>query len=666
VADSAPQEPPKLVDSGPCRDTLRGMAAVSESSSAPEAPAADRRGANAVDIFLERVADSGDNVALWRKVGGDWKSSSWNDWGRAAREIAGGLRALGVATGDAVVVLANTRAEWVECDLGILQAGAITVPIYPSNTPEQCEYIISDCGGTYIVVEDPHQLEKLYDPEVRSKLAGLTKIIYMTDVARLEKPDDQGRTSPQLDEVLPDDADRDKLISLDELRARGRDWLEANAGKLDQIRDEIDPEQAATYIYTSGTTGPPKGVILTHANLAFECRALRDLLGLGADDRQLLFLPLAHSFAKVLEWAAISVGFQTAFAESIGQLVPNMQEMHPTFMGAVPRVYEKAYVKIQANFEHKRKKLLSRLIIDWAVKKGQQRSRLLQDGKSATGFGYRMADKLVFNKVAATFGGNIRFFVSGGAPLSREIAEFFHAAGILILEGYGLTETTAATHVNRPDDFAFGTVGPALPGVEVEIAPDGEILVRGGNVMKGYFGQPEATAEVLEDDGWFHTGDIGVIEDGKLKITDRKKDIIVTAGGKNVAPQNIEGHLKAICPHVSQVMVYGDKRKFLTALITLSEENLAEWAAERGLADKSLAELSEEPAVRELVQSHIDALNEDLASYETIKKFEILPYDFGQESGELTPTLKVKRKFCTEKYWDILDGFYPKDDRSSL
>ncbi len=634
---------------------------TASSSPASAKPASDASHKTALDIFAERVAESGPETALRRKVGTAWRASTWNDWSRAASEIAGGLIGLGVTPGDRVVILARTRQEWVECELGVLRAGAICVPIYPSNTPEQCEYVINDASATVLIVEDAHQLEKLMDTDVAGKLAGVTHVIYMEGEARLERPDHQGRTTVPLDAVWTegDKIDDAAVLSLDDLRRAGRQWLGANEAELDTIAHALDPAQAATIIYTSGTTGPPKGVVLTHANIAFECSAVKDLLGIGPDDEQLMFLPLAHSFAKVLEWSGIMVGAAMAFAESVPKLIDNMKEVRPTFMGAVPRVYEKAYVKIQANFAAKRKKALGRMIIDFALRQGQRRSRLEQQGHTASGLGLTIADKLVFAKVRATFGGRLKFFISGGAPLAREIAEFFHAAGILVLEGYGLTETMAATHVNRPDSFEFGTVGPPLPGVEMKIASDGEILVRGGNVMKEYFGKPEATAEVLDPDGWFRTGDIGVIGDnGHLTITDRKKDIIVTAGGKNVAPQNLENSMKAACPYVSQVMVHGDKRKFLSALVTLNEEMIVPWARERSLGDTSIPALAVDPQVVALVQAAFDELNADLASYETIKKFHILDTDFDQETGELTPTLKVKRKFVTAKFQSILDGFY--------
>ena len=657
----------------------RAMASESAAKQSTMRAAPKSEGKTALDIFAARVEASGDRVALRHKHDGSWHTTSWNQWNQGAQKLAGGLIDLGVGVGDRVVILSDTRREWVVSDLGILMAGAIVVPIYPSSTPEQCEYIINDSGAKVVIAEDPHQLEKLLDAEVVSKLTGVEKVVLVSELARLERKDHKGRVEVTLSDVLgesggdePKHAYRDVehidieswIISLADLQSAGAEWLGSNHERLEQIAGALDPAQPATFVYTSGTTGPPKGVVLTHSNIAFECNAVKDLLDLGADDEQLLFLPLAHSFARVLEWSAIAVGAVTAFAEGIGQLIQNMQEVKPTFMGAVPRVYEKAYVKIQSNFEAKRKKLIPGMLINWALRKGKQRSEIEQAGGRADSLGIGLADKLVFSKVRQTFGGRLRFFISGGAPLSREIAEFFHSAGILILEGYGLTETTAASHVNRPKSFKFGTVGQALPGVEVEIAEDGEILLRGGNILKEYYNKPDATAEAIDPDGWFHTGDVGVIDEaGRLKITDRKKDIIITAGGKNVAPQNIENAFKALCPVASQIMVYGDKRKYLSALITLSEEAIAPWARENSVSFSDYSDLTQKPEVRDLIQGYIDTLNADLAKYETIKKFAILDRDFDQATGELTPTMKVKRKFCSKKYEAILEGFY--DDAAS-
>jgi long-chain acyl-CoA synthetase len=612
----------------------------------------------ALDVFANRVAATPDEVALRRKEGGTWKSCSWREWDLISREVAGGLASLGFEVGDRAVILSQTRAEWVEVHVGVLMAGGVSVPIYPSNTPSQTEYVITNSGAKIAFVEDPHQLEKLFDPEVRSKLEQVERVVYLSDVADLERPDAKGRKNPKLDEVLPQ-AEKGWVMSFEELREAGSKWLEENQGRLDEIARDLDPSQPFSIIYTSGTTGNPKGVVITHSNIAFECNAVKDLLELGAGDEQLLFLPLAHVFAKVLLWASVQVGASIAFAESIPKLVQNLQEVKPTFMGAVPRVYEKAYAKIQASFEEKRKKPVTRALINWALKKGGERSKAEQGGQPSDGLSIKLADKLVFSKVRDTFGGRIKFFVSGGAPLAREIAEFFHAAGVLVLEGYGLTETTAAHSVNRPDDFAFGTVGPPIPGVETKIADDGEILMRGGHIMKGYYNNPEATAEVLDEDGWFHSGDIGEIDSrGHIRITDRKKDIIVTGGGKNVAPQNIENAFKTRCPLASQIVVIGDKRPYLVALVTLNEEAMVEWARDKGMSYENLAELSKKPEVEAVIRQHVDELNATLPSYETIKRFTILDRDFDQESGELTPTLKVKRKAVSEKFAARIEQLY--------
>jgi long-chain acyl-CoA synthetase len=606
-----------------------------------QAPAAAPIRRTAVDVFNQRAIISAARVALRHKEGGVWKPTTWGEWARAAREIAGGLAELGVSIGDRVAILSATRREWVLSDVGVMTAGAVVVPIYASNLPDQCEYILKDSGAVIAIVEDPHQLEKLL--EVRRALPEVRKVIVMSSRATLERPDKQGRKTVELTDVLPEGSlGRDWVMTLDELRQQGAKWLVRDPKRLDEIAGLIDPTSAATIIYTSGTTGPPKGVIITHANLVFECTAVEDLLDLGENDEQVLFLPLAHSFARVVEWACIAIGASTAFAEGLTQLVSNMGEVRPTFVAAVPRVFEKAYAKIQASFAEKRKKPITRFIVDKALAAGRERSKRLQAGQPADGLRFRLADKLVFDKVRATFGGRMRFFISGGAPLSAEIAEFFHAAGILILEGYGLTETTAAGTINRPDSYRFGTVGLPLPGVEIKIADDGEILIRGGNIMKGYWNQPEATAEVLEPDGWFRSGDIGVIEKGgHLRITDRKKDIIVTAGGKNVAPQNLENDLKAMCPLISQVVVLGDKQKYLVALITLNDDA----AADRAASEKE-------------VKAAVDRLNQKLPSYETIKRTSILDRDLTEDAGELTPSLKVKRKVVTDRYKAAIEAMY--------
>jgi long-chain acyl-CoA synthetase len=610
---------------------------------------------NAVVMFTDRVQASTDKPVLRWKEAGTWRQASWRQWDQASRQIAGGLVALGVGKGERSCVLANTRPEWLYCDIGILMAGGVTVPIYQSNLAHECEYIINDCGAKIVFVENPQQLQKLMAE--RDKLAGVVRVIYFDAVAKLDKPDAQGRTELGLDDVIAA-GDKPWLMSLAELRAAGEIWLGEHAGELEKRWADIKADDSFTFVYTSGTTGPPKGVVLTHKNIVWECDSMREVLPVDETDEQLLFLPMAHIFAKILEWTSIAKGSRIAFAESIAKIKDNLGEVRPTFMCAVPRVLEKVYLGILGN--RNASPPTKQRIFDWAFSVGKQVSHYKQRHQPVPlglTLKNRVATRLVFQKIQAVLGGRIRFLVSGGAPLSRDIAEFFHAAGVLILEGYGLTETTAGSCVNRPEKYAFGSVGVPVPGLEVKIADDGEILIRGGSVMKEYYGKPEATREVIDAEGWFHTGDIGVIDDGIVKITDRKKDIIVNAGGKNIAPQNLENALKAT-PYISQVMVHGDKRPYLVALVTLNEENVGKWAHDNGVAFAGVADLAQSAQVRALVQKYIDELNAKEPSYSSIKKFAILHQDFSQDTGELTPTLKVKRKFTSEKYKELIDAFY--------
>jgi long-chain acyl-CoA synthetase len=419
----------------------------------------------------------------------------------------------------------------------------------------------------------------------------------------------------------------------------------------------VTSDDPASFIYTSGTTGNPKGVILTHGNWVYEAYAIEELKLIARDDVVLMFLPMAHSFAKVIEAVWFSTGATAAFVESLEKIMDNAAEVRPTVMPAVPRIFEKAYNTVVS------KGLatpgLKGKLFHLALDAFEEYAHAKEQRRDYGSFGLLIGRKLVFPKLSATlserFGGRMRLFISGGAPLSPKIAHFFDQLGFVILEGYGLTETSAGTFVNRPGKNKIGTVGPPVPGTQVRVAEDGEILVKGGGVMKGYYNAPEATAEVLQD-GWLATGDIGEVDaDGFLRITDRKKDIIVTAGGKNVAPQNLENELKTD-PLISQAMVHGDKRKFLSALITLNEDNARKWAAENGLPAGQ--ELHQDPKLRARIQQAVDALNARQASYSSIKKFAVLPRDFTQETGELTPTLKVKRKVVTQKHKDLLDGFY--------
>ncbi len=612
-----------------------------------------------IDMFKDQVARSSERTALRWKQGGQWVTKSWRDYYETGRKIAAGLVSLGVQHKDRVAIIANTRREWVECDAGILFAGAATVPIYQTLTVEQTEYIISNSESKVLIVENPQQMEKAFDPAVRGKLLPLKKILYIDESVTLPAPDKKGRTTFSINDVVPE-KDRGLVMSLSDLVAAGEKVLAKSPQDLDARMAACKPEDVATIVYTSGTTGNPKGVVLTHDNFVFETESVADLLQLAPSDEQLLYLPLAHIFAKILVMSQVRVGFVTAFCEGIEKIVPNMGEVKPTFFGSVPRVYEKAYSKIKSNAAAGG--ALKAKIFDWAIGVGRKASALRQKSKQPSGllaFQYRLADKLVFSKIKTLFGGRVRFFISGAAPLAKEIQEFFHAADILILEGYGLTETTAATHVNRPDRYKFGTVGPAIPGVEIKTAADGEVLARGRNCLREYYKRPDDTREAIDAEGWFHTGDIGEIDkDGFLKITDRKKDLIKTSGGKYIAPQVIENLLKQ-SPYVSQVMVHAEGRKFVSALVTLDEENIKKWVADQGMGNHgSIAEIAHDARVKQLVQVEVDRVNAGLAQFETIKKFAILDKDFSIEGGDLTPTLKVKRKVVTEKHKKLLDSLY--------
>ncbi len=585
------------------------------------------------ELFWNRVAKHPDRTMQRSKKYGQWMEASWKQVGEEVRGIALGLVDLGHQPGEAVGLLSQSRAEWVRCDLGILSAGGVTIPVYPSLLPEQTQYVVDDSESKFLMVEDKAQLQKAI--KIKPQLPHLKALIVI---------DPSGCKLS------------DTIVSLEQLVARGKQREKA---ELDARLEAIRRDQVATIVYTSGTTGNPKGVVQTHGNHLAATEAAASV-GLGSeDDVDLLFLPLAHSFARLEEYTQLRVGTTTAFAEKIDTVVENLAEVRPTIVFSVPRIYEKIYAKVQAGAQQGPP--LKQKIFAWSVNVGGQVSKLKQARKPVPpllALQHKVAHKLVFSKLHEKLGGRLKYFISGGAPLAREIAEFFHAAGLLILEGYGLTETCPVLTVNRPEHYKFGSVGPALPGVELKIAPDGEILGRGPNIALGYFKREQDTREAFLPDGWFATGDIGEIDgDGFLRITDRKKDLIVTSAGKNIAPQNIENLLKND-PLVSQAMAFGDKRKYITALVTLDPEQAPVWAKANGIADTSGEALAKDPKVLARIQSVVDDVNKKLASFEQIKYFRIVPQDFSVESGDLTPTLKVKRKVVTAKYQELLDAMY--------
>jgi long-chain acyl-CoA synthetase len=589
-------------------------------------------------LFAKRVHDTPDREAFRFPVGDSWRSMTWRQTGERVKAIAAGLSSLGLHREERGGILSNTRLEWILADLGILSAGGATTTVYPSSTAEECAFILHDSQTKYVFAEDGKQVDKLRDH--KAEMPDLVKIILI--------------------DGTPDKKDGDWVMTLADLEAKGAEVLAKDARAIDDLIAGIKPEHLATLIYTSGTTGKPKGVRLLHSCWAYVADAI-ELTRLWSDaDVQYLWLPMSHSFGKVCMAGHISSGSVTAIDGRIPKLVDNLAVVRPTLMAAVPRIFEKVYNRIIE--KSKKGSPFAQKVFTWAISVGKEGSRLRQAGKQPSGLlalKLKLADRLVFDKIKQTFGGRVRYFISGSAPLSREIAEFFHACGILILEGYGLTETSAASFVNRGAKFAFGSVGMPMPGTDVKLAPeDGEILIKSPGVMQGYHNLPDATAEALTGDGWLKTGDIGEIDPkGFLRITDRKKDLIKTSGGKYIAPQHIEGKLKANCPYLSQVIIHGDKRNFVTALVTLDEEALMKWAKEKGIS-KSYVELTKSEEVRQLLQPYFDDVNKSLAKYESVKQFSVIPTDLTVEEGELTPSLKVKRKVVEKKYAGMLDKMY--------
>jgi len=586
-------------------------------------------------MFLDRVAATPDREAYRRPVGDGWESTTWAQTGQRVQELAAGLLDLGVRPEERVAVISATRVDWVHADFAVLCAGAATTTVYPSTNPEDVAYILADSGAVVAFAEDDGQIAKLRAH--RDELPALRTIV-----------------------TFDGTADGDWVIGLEDLAERGRKQLDDDADLVRRTVATIRPEHLATLIYTSGTTGRPKGVRLDQDCWVYEGVAVDALKLLTPDDVQYLWLPLSHAFGKVLLAAQLASGSSAAVDGRVDRIIDNLAVVSPTFMAAAPRIFEKVYgrvVTMAAEEGGARKK-----VFDWAIGVGREHSKVTLAGGTPGAVlkaKHAVADRLVFTKLRARFGGKLRFLVSGSAALSQDVAEFFHAAGILILEGYGLTESSAGTFVNRPDHYKLGTVGLVFPGTEVQIANDGEVLLRGPGVMTGYHGLPEQTAEALTDDGWLRTGDIGELDaDGFLRITDRKKDMIKTSGGKYVAPQAIEVLFKGACALASQIVVHGDGRSYCTALITLDEDALTQWAAHRNVT-ATYAELTRNPDVQAEVAAAVDAVNARLNRWETIKAFRILDRDLTIEEGELTPSLKVRRRVVEQHFAPVLAEMYP-------
>jgi long-chain acyl-CoA synthetase len=591
----------------------------------------EARGTNSTTLadLLPRAAQMyGDAPAVMYKDGEEWAKRSFVEVEQRVRRLALGLVDLGVRKGDKVSILANTRPEWTYCDFAALSIGATVVPIYQTNSPEECQYVLENSDAKVVIVEDDEQLEKIR--AVRDELPLLEHVVQMSGAS--------GDT-----------------ISLDELIARS---AAHDTKEWEQYWSAVTPEDICTFIYTSGTTGPPKGCVISHGNYRSMLNMVQENSVIEGEDVTYLYLPLAHSFALLIQLGSFDLGATIAYWERDPlKIMPNLAEVKPTYFPSVPRIFEKIYTLATSSME--KEGGLKKAIFDWSIRVGGK-MRTLERADRKPGFflrkQYEFADKQVLSKIRGLFGGNLRLAVSGAAPISPDILRFFDAAGVLVLEGWGMTETSTAATISTPEEFKIGTIGKPFPGCEIKIAGDGEILVKGPNVFQGYYKNDEATRETIVD-GWLHTGDLGSIDaDGFITITGRKKDIIITAGGKNITPANLENEIKQH-PLVSQCVVVGDRRPYLVGLVTLDPEEAVAYAKEHQLPEDP-AQLAANGAVREAIEAHLAKVNEKFARVEQVKKIAILPEDLSQESGELTPTLKVKRAVVTDKHQGEIEQLY--------
>jgi long-chain acyl-CoA synthetase len=612
------------------------MAGLHKSQERVDLGKIENRLASVPQMFRNRVAMTPTTEAFrFPKAGGGWESVTWRQVGDRVDNIAAGLISLGINPEDRVALASGTRYEWVVADFAILNAGGATTTVYPTTNAADVAYIVANSGSRIVIAEDQTQVDKLRE--------------YRDDVSAVEKV-----------VVIDGDGDGEWVMTLGELEERGRKVLEESPATVNDRIDAIRPDQLATLIYTSGTTGKPKGVRLLQKSWTYTAAAMDSLGVLSDKDLNYLWLPLSHAFGKVMLALPLQIGFPTVVDGRVDKIVENLAIIRPTIMGAVPRIFEKVHGRINEMMANEGG--FKKTMFDWAIGVGVQVSRHKQAGHGVSPLlaaQYKAADKLVLSKIRDRFGGRLRFFISGSAALDREIAQWFDAIGVVVLEGYGLTETSAASSLNRPSAYRFGTVGWTLPQTDVKIAVDGEILLKGPGVMEGYHNMPEATAETIEPDGWFHTGDIGELDaEGFLRITDRKKDMFKTSQGKYVAPSAISAQFKGICPFASEIIVYGEGKPYCVALVSLDADGLKEWAAANGLGDKSFSEIARDPKTFEAVEGYVAQLNKHLNRWEQVKRFSIIDRELTVENGDLTPSLKLKRKVVVDNFHDKIDGLY--------
>ncbi len=584
------------------------------------------------ELFKNVCEKNKDKVAYRYKDGTEWKPVTWGEHQETCKKISKSLMALGIGKDDKVNILSWTRLEWIQVDIATVSIGAVTVGIYHSSLPDDCAYIINHSDAVVLIVENQDQMDKI--SQVRNNLPHLKHIVIIDGEPSSAKG----------------------VMTWQEFISKG---MNVTDDEFLVRTAEIRPRDVASLVYTSGTTGIPRGAMITHENLVFTSWSALQSILVQPHFETLLFLPLPHVFARIIVYVCMRATVTVNIGESMDKTGDNLKEVKPHFFATSPRLYERAYVRITSNLQDAGG--IKYKLFKWALRVGYAGSRSQQQKRPVAGllaFKHKLANKLVFSKIQALLGGNLVYAVSGAAPLNKALAEFFHACGILILEGLGMTENTSFTNINRYDNYKFGTVGSLGPEIEQKIAPDGEVLFRGKNVMLGYYKNPEETAETIDKDGWLYTEDIGEIDaDGFLRITDRKKDIIITSGGKNVAPQRVENIMQT-SRYIGQVVVYGDRKKYLTGVVTLDQDQIKEWAVKHGIQFSSWEELCKHPKVVELINKEVQEKNKSLSSFETLKKVLIAPNEFSVKSGEQTSSLKIKRKVVTEKYMAQLEALY--------